>query len=200
MFYMPTGHYVRVRNYPTVHCTECGILIKNPKVWQMCRYKKNGRIYCSTSCGRIHRDRESSIRMKKRNPMKNKQTREKVSKMLKQMGHKPKVQGGNGRGMTPPQELLLAQLGSGWRPELSIQTKHSPKDGFPYCYNVDLGNGKKKIAIEIDGPSHCSLLAQKRDKKKDALLTKLGWKVLRFTNAEVNTDIQGVTKTIMSII
>jgi very-short-patch-repair endonuclease len=50
---------------------------------------------------------------------------------------------------------------------------------------VDFGNPEKKIAIEVDGQSHRTVLGHYRDSKKDAKLKELGWRVFRITNEEV---------------
>jgi hypothetical protein len=114
--------------------------------------------------------------------MKDAATRRKVSLKLRQMNHKPSVRGGNGKGMTKPQSLLLAALSSGWVPEFSLSLgKKTP--GFPTCYKMDLANPAMKIAIEVDGASHRSRKDQ--DQKKDAKLASLGWTVLRLWNKDI---------------
>jgi very-short-patch-repair endonuclease len=64
---------------------------------------------------------------------------------------------------------------------------------------VDVGNKKLKIAIEIDGNSHYGE-KKKQDKKKTKILEKRGWKVLRFTNQQIDKDLKKCVKMIMSII
>lgn len=46
-------------------------------------------------------------------------------------------------------------------------------------YKVDFGLPSVKIAIECDGPSHRSFAQQEKDRKKDAVLHRLGWRVIR---------------------
>jgi len=42
--------------------------------------------------------------------------------------------------------------------EVAIPTKMNRSDRlYPTCYKVDVGNVHLKIAIEVDGPSHCAL-------------------------------------------
>jgi very-short-patch-repair endonuclease len=56
-------------------------------------------------------------------------------------------------------------------------------------YTVDFAVPDKKLAIEIDGKDfHSSPKAVEKDKKKDAYLSGLGWRVLRFTGSEVYSD------------
>jgi very-short-patch-repair endonuclease len=78
---------------------------------------------------------------------------------------------------------LLHALGEGWSAELAVKTEAGYLNGiYPNCYKVDIGNKNLKIAIEIDGGSHCSLSRKNQDLKKTKLLTSLGWKVLRLSN------------------
>jgi hypothetical protein len=108
----------------------------------------------------------------------------KISRRLKAMKHGPSVRGGNGRGLTIPQSLMLAALGSGWIPELSLSLgRQTP--GYPSHYKIDLANTSKKLAIEVDGHSHAS--RKHLDQKKDAKLRSLGWTVLRFSNRDILT-------------
>lgn len=46
-------------------------------------------------------------------------------------------------------------------------------------YQVDFGLVKEKIAIECDGPGHRGFKSWERDRKKDEILHKMGWKVIR---------------------
>ncbi|MFH0981848.1 MAG: DUF559 domain-containing protein [Planctomycetota bacterium] len=138
--------------------------------------------------------------MKAKNPMESEKTRKKVSDTLKRTGHKPPVRGGNGMGLTVPQEMLLTALGTGWVAEFAIPTKKARDSGYPTCYKVDLANPKRRIAVEVDGNSHHPLKRQAEDRKQDALLESLGWKVLRFWNAEILQDVKAVSKVVLSTI
>ena len=168
-------------------------------------------MYCSKKCSTAYQSKTSSIRMaetnrkyasermKKNNPMKNRESREKMSRTLKLIGHKPKIQGGNGRGLTEPQRKIIQSLrvkGICCVAEHAIPTKKQKGTGYPYCYKVDIAILSKKVAIEIDGRSHGLIQRQVIDLKKDALLKSLGWTVLRFTNQKVNSDVAGCVKAI----
>ena len=118
-------------------------------------------------------------RIKNLNPCSSMEVRMKISKKLKQMGWKPLARGGNGTGMTFPQRLMRDALCGEWIPEYAISLGKRQK-GYPTNYKVDLANLEKMIAIEVDGHSHRS--RKEQDKKKDAKLNSLGWKVLRFSN------------------
>lgn len=116
------------------------------------------------------------------NPMSDPDVRRKVSRTLTAMNHGPSVRGGNGRGLTRPQRLLMDVLGSDWTAEYALSLgQRTP--GFPTHYKLDLANPRLKVGIEVDGPSHWSRKDQ--DRKKGAKLASLGWKVLRFWNQEI---------------
>lgn len=141
-----------------------------------------------------------SQRMKEDNPMHNESTRQKVSKTLKEMGHRPAVQGGNGRGMTTPQSLMVAHLLQFHPyPEYVIPTGRRP-EGYPIHYKIDIAIPDKMVAIEIDGGSHCSLKVQIADMRKTEFLTELGWKVLRFSNREVMEHLEDCVEMVKSTI
>jgi len=145
------------------------------------------------SCGCLH-SKLSSNRMKKNNPMFKKETRDKMSNTLKYIGHKPRIQGGNGKEMPVSQRVLLVALGKGWYAEHVVLTKGIMDS--PYNYKIDIANPKKMIAIEVDGRSHCLLKRQEQDRKKEKILKKLGWIVLRFKNEEVMSNLDLVIKNI----
>jgi len=123
-------------------------------------------------------------RIRALNPSLNPETRAKISRRLKEIGHGPSVRGGNGRGMTVPQSLLLDALGSPWRAEFVLPLGASAlKLGYPTHYKIDLANPDRKLAIEVDGFSHGS--RRHIDVKKDEKLRSLGWTVLRFLNQDI---------------
>ena len=163
-------------------CKHCGMTF-HPHRWK----NKAGRIYvqterswnaqefCSISCGKRYA-----------NPMFEEATRKRVSQTLRRIGHKPPVQGGNGKPLSKPQAALLQSLGSEWRPEFSVATgmrKKSGPGGYPTCYKIDIANPEKKIAIEVDGQGHSTEKGRKRDAKKTAFLVSRGWSVYRVSNA-----------------
>ena len=99
--------------------------------------------------------------------------------------------------MTVPQTLLADRLG--WPTEVSIKTGMKRGLGYPTCYKVDIGNVGLKIAIEVDGGSHGTIINRARDVKRDALLNGLGWIVLRFKNRVVMDSIEDVLSTILKL-
>lgn len=55
-------------------------------------------------------------------------------------------------------------------------------------YSIDFAWVDKKLAIEIDGQQHDREPYKTRDARKDALLTSLGWKVLRIRWVDMYHD------------
>ena len=190
-------------------CVECG----TPVLCQGCAglaQARRGRAYCSNQCKKEYLSRLSaatmaktnrkyaSERMRKNNPMKRPEVRAKVSRRLKEIGWRPLVQGGNGRGPTAAQKRLGDALR--WPLEIAIPTKKRRGTEYPTCYKVDIANPILRIAIDVDGRSHCPLKRQKQDQKKDNFLRGLGWTVLRFRNNQVMEDLAGCVQTVMSTI
>jgi len=100
------------------------------------------------------------------------------------------VRGGNGR-TTEPQRLLFEALGDGCEMEYAISLgKKVP--GYPTCYKVDLAFPERRLAIEVDGPSHRYGKLRERDEKKVEKLASLGWRVLRFWNSEILQNLEQV--------
>lgn len=125
------------------------------------------------------------------NPTERPEVRAKISKILREMGHKPHVRGGNGRPMPVAQRKLLERLGEGWKAEYAQPIKPREKD-YPTHYKIDIANPSLMIAIEVDGYSHMAMARRALDAKKDAKLRALGWKVLRFTNRVILDSIDTV--------
>ena len=183
-------------------CTVCGKEMTETECWRILRYLRTGRAYCSKECAKKYMSKISSetmartnrkyasTRMKERNPMRLAEVREKVSKTLKTLNHKPPYQGGNGKPLPLPEKILLEKLKNwGFVSQCCVKTGHY-HDQYPPCYKIDVGNSLLKIGIEADGISHKSISRQIQDKKKDEFLRGLGWKILRFKNEEImeNTD------------
>jgi very-short-patch-repair endonuclease len=59
-------------------------------------------------------------------------------------------------------------------------------------YIVDFLSHAAKLAIEIDGGQHFDHKQRLRDSARDRFLRKKGFRVLRFSNNEVITNIEGV--------
>ncbi len=64
-----------------------------------------------------------------------------------------------------------------------------------YGYILDFAISDKKICIECDGePWHPK--GNLRDKRRDDVLRKMGWKVLRFRGNKIRNDIDACLKII----
>ena len=61
-------------------------------------------------------------------------------------------------------------------------------------YIVDFICRNKKIIIEIDGGQHNENYALEYDKKRSVDLGKLGYKVIRFWNCDIDKNLDGVYK------
>ena len=96
------------------------------------------------------------------------------------------------RGSMPQPELLLwrrlraKQLGAKFRRQHGI--------GF---YIVDFYCSEKQLVIELDGDSHYSEKAQQSDVERDNYLRSKGLKVMRFTNDDVNQELDSVVLKIL---
>jgi len=92
-----------------------------------------------------------------------------------------------------PQEILLwsrlrrEQLGFKFRRQHSIGG-----------YIVDFYCPAKKLVIEIDGSQHFEKESKEYDNIRTHYFKGLDIKVLRFTNAEINTNIEGAIQKIFS--
>jgi very-short-patch-repair endonuclease len=64
-------------------------------------------------------------------------------------------------------------------------------------YVLDFYCPKQKLAIEIDGDSHFADGAEEYDRERQTVIESYGIRFLRFTNAEVNENIEGVVMRIM---
>ncbi|MHA7943494.1 endonuclease domain-containing protein [Formosa sp. 3Alg 14/1] len=62
-----------------------------------------------------------------------------------------------------------------------------------FCYELMLG-------IELDGFTHESIEVQRKDEIKEKRLNQLGVSVLRFTDAEVKTQMESVLRAILDYI
>lgn len=174
----------------------CGEMIAMDTHARRQKYVKQGGIYCR-DCVK----NRLSERMKKNNPMSNKESREKMTKKLRVMGHKPTVLGGNGRGYSRGQVALWERLGRGWWAEFIVPTGHCrDESGLPTHFKIDLANSYYGIAIEIDGGAHVGPVAKEEDARKTTFLQNKGWTVLRFRNKEVLNGLDEVVATVMSII
>ena len=98
----------------------------------------------------------------------------------------------NLRNTQTPQEILL------WsrlrREQLVFKFRRQHSIGG---YIADFYCPAKKLVIEIDGSQHFKKESEEYDKVRSGYFKGLNIKVLRFTNAEINTNIDGVLQKII---
>jgi very-short-patch-repair endonuclease len=63
-------------------------------------------------------------------------------------------------------------------------------------YIVDFECRRTRVVVEIDGNQHGFDDHRIRDERRDLTLNALGYRVLRFTNQEVDRNMDGVLETI----
>lgn len=175
-------------------CTKCHKEIINPNYYQRKLLENKNRIYHVDGCGWNSeiKIKNTKFRMKNNNPAIHTGVMDRVKSSLKRIGHKPIIQGGNGKGESLPQKILREHLGDEWISEYIVCTKLKFSEGYPPHYKIDLANPKTFIAIEIDGGSHGAIKQKEKDLKKELLLKKLGWIVLRFTNKKIINELDSV--------
>lgn len=120
-------------------------------------------------------------------------TRRKAQEALKERNYEH-LTGGNGSGLTVPQQMLQDCLG--WIAEYIVPV-NPWQPGLPKHYKLDIANPIDKIAIEIDGRSHRTRAVKESDKKKADYLRSQGWTVLRFQNEEILQDLNSVMQRIV---
>lgn len=60
----------------------------------------------------------------------------------------------------------------------------------------DFTNRKHRILLEADGSVHYTTAGQRRDNRRDYILSRNGWKVLRFSNKEILDNPRKVLQSI----
>ena len=64
-------------------------------------------------------------------------------------------------------------------------------------YIVDFYIASAKVVIELDGSQHYEQAHQNRDEVRDAYLSEIGCKVLRYSNADINCRFRDVCEDIL---
>lgn len=131
--------------------------------------------------------------------MDNPESRQKMIDTLKRIGHKPRIRGGNGTGPTAAEQILLSMLPNSIN-NYPVKTGKSHHSGYPQHYKVDVALPGIKLAVEADGSSHAACKRQFQDLKKTALLTELGWTVVRLSNRRILKNTETVRAELLSII
>jgi very-short-patch-repair endonuclease len=96
------------------------------------------------------------------------------------------------RDLTEAERILWSRLKGkqlgGW--QFRIQHPISP-------YIVDFAIVPLRIAVELDGATHSSGDERRHDERRRLSLEGRGWIILRFWNAEVYDNLDGVVESIM---
>ena len=95
--------------------------------------------------------------------------------------------------MTPQEVKLWAHLRS-WRKRGFHFRRQVPLDAFI----VDFACLKYSLVVEIDGGQHGFHARAVADAARDSRLQELGFRVLRFWNAEVDRNLDGVLTIILA--
>ena len=97
------------------------------------------------------------------------------------------------RNATPAERELWSILRAGLLDGIKFrrQQRLGPYFGDFVCQSA-------KLVIEIDGETHVGLIAESRDARRTAFLEYEGYRVVRFTNADVMSNMDGVARAIRS--
>jgi len=93
--------------------------------------------------------------------------------------------------MTEPEVWLWGRL-----KRLQAEGYHFRRQRPFRGYYLDFVCIDRKLVIELDGGQHNEPRQAEHDGVRDAVLQKAGYKVLRFPNSAVRTNIEGVMRTI----
>jgi very-short-patch-repair endonuclease len=94
-------------------------------------------------------------------------------------------------GMTPPEEKLWSALRGGRLQGI----KFVRQMGFGDHYVADFAARNHGLVIELDGDSHAGREAY--DAARTAFMESQGFRVIRFSNSDVMTNIEGVARAIL---
>jgi very-short-patch-repair endonuclease len=97
----------------------------------------------------------------------------------------------NRRSMTAAEALLWEELKAN---KLGVHFRRQHVIGM---YIADFVSLKNLLVIEVDGDYHQATEQQLLDVERTAYLEKKGFRVIRFTNNQVLTDIESVVSTII---
>jgi very-short-patch-repair endonuclease len=88
-----------------------------------------------------------------------------------------------------------------WEKKLWVRLKGAQLGGFKFrrqqtigAYIADFYNAEKRIIIELDGSQHADSTT---DKARDEILAKLGYRVVRVWNSDVENNIEGVLTSLL---
>ena len=78
------------------------------------------------------------------------------------------------------------------QPEIKLRGQHPL-----HPYVVDFACIKARLIVELDGTSHDQPNTQTYDRKREIDLRGKGWMIIRFTNDDVERNLNGVVLTIL---
>lgn len=90
------------------------------------------------------------------------------------------------------QKLIDALEGVGLKRNKDYSFQHPTRSGFI----IDFAFTEIKLAVEVDGPHHQTRRQRKHDCFRDKMLRREGWKVIRFTQNEIENRMGDVILTI----
>jgi very-short-patch-repair endonuclease len=93
--------------------------------------------------------------------------------------------------MTPQEVKLWMHLRS-WKSRGYHIRRQAPRDG----YILDFVCLRERLIVELDGGQHNHDAHADRDRKRDKVFSICAFKVLRFWNNEVDTNLSGVLEVI----
>ena len=67
-------------------------------------------------------------------------------------------------------------------------------------YFADFCCREEQLVVEVDGATHSTDAELARDAAREAFLTSRGYRVLRFRNAKVYDEMDGVTEMILAVL
>lgn len=95
-----------------------------------------------------------------------------------------------------PENLFLNKL-----KELKLDEKFLIiRERCVFPFYIDFAFENEKVAIEIDGSQHNLIERKEKDKKKDKLLIKNGWRIYRVSASQIQRELDNVMEKILDFI
>src|SRR5260370_16364413 len=95
--------------------------------------------------------------------------------------------------MTPQEVKIWVRLR-----ELRALGHHFRRQSPILTYIVDFECRRSRVIVEVDGTQHGFDANRERDQMRDENLRGAGYRVLRFSNAEIDRELDAVMETIVS--
>ncbi|MHB8530097.1 MAG: endonuclease domain-containing protein [Caulobacteraceae bacterium] len=97
------------------------------------------------------------------------------------------------KALTPQEARLWLRLRA-LRPEGFHFRRQAPFLGF----YLDFVCFRSRLVVEADGSQHNDSVQADHDAMRDSILSRAGFRTLRFSNADLNVNIDGVVETILA--